>query len=560
MNFRNTTEQRMAATFAHHILRALFNEKDGMERLKNVFLSSLLTPKDIIAQARKMQLRSGNVSTAIYEDIQYALYVEMRDNKSSRVFDAIYESAQELMRKYSMLNGYKAFAHRISCGEDTPHGYGEDANYSMAYFFLLYEEVSIGAMLQRSMKRQYDFLVQTRPAEAVDKDMDLLGDYILDDGTPLKNSKAYQRYVADIKQKLAEYLQQRYSIDNISIESLPLIIGKQIHCGLHWDEKTANTILDEISPLDEATMSGITWIGVHNYQFSHDMLVSMMGDVSLPTCKSLNYHPDVNYLLDLVIQTYLRPYVCNGKAGLSRIVLRKEITPYVTENIAAFYNNLVNLYYIDCVYKAMEQYRDEYYYNFSWFYDIEKQDSITASPVLVEVQQVEQTDDDNAYVELNAQYERERKRVAQICQKHAHELAEKDRAIAAQITEIEKLQNQLQIQQEFISLASAEEDPDVTEVLDISHLYGKRFLFVGKLHESNAKLKQSFPTSIFMETDTANIKALKVDGVVFLIRNMGHSMYYKVMQSNQFAELPKIYCNSRNINNIYQSMLNSMLK
>ena len=97
-------------------------------------------------------------------------------------------------------------------------------------------------------------------------------------------------------------------------------------------------------------------------------------------------------------------------------------------------------------------------------------------------------------------------------------------------------------------------------MLDISHLYGKRFLFVGKLHESNAKLKQSFPTSIFMETDTANIKALKVDGVVFLIRNMGHSMYYKVMQSNQFAELPKIYCNSRNINNIYQSMLNSMLK
>ena len=73
-------------------------------------------------------------------------------------------------------------------------------------------------------------------------------------------------------------------------------------------------------------------------------------------------------------------------------------------------------------------------------------------------------------------------------------------------------------------------------------------------------LKTRYTTSIFMETDTANIKALKVDGVVFLIRNMGHSMYYKVMQSNQFAELPKIYCNSRNINNIYQSMLNSMLK
>jgi hypothetical protein len=206
----------------------------------------------------------------------------------------------------------------------------------------------------------------------------------------------------------------------------------------------------------------------------------------------------------------------------------------------------------------MEQYRDEYYYNFSWFYDIEKQDSITASPVLVEVQQVEQTDDDNAYVELNAQYERERKRVAQICQKHAHELAEKDRVITERIGEIEKLQKQIQIQQEYLNLVNAAEEPDVTEVLDISRLYGKRFLFVGKLHESNAKLKQTFPTSIFMETDTANIKNLKVDGIVFLIRNMGHSMYYKVMQNNQFAELPKIYCNSRNINNIYQSMLNGV--
>ena len=174
------------------------------------------------------------------------------------------------------------------------------------------------------------------------------------------------------------------------------------------------------------------------------------------------------------------------------------------------------------------------------------------------MQQVEQTDDDNAYVELNAQYERERKRVAQICQKHAHELAEKDRVITERIGEIEKLQKQIQIQQEYLNLVNAAEEPDVTEVLDISRLYGKRFLFVGKLHESNAKLKQTFPTSTFMETDTANIKSLKVDGVVFLIRNMGHSMYYKVTQNNQFAELPKIYCNSRNINNIYQSMLNGV--
>ena len=212
------------------------------------------------------------------------------------------------------------------------------------------------------------------------------------------------------------------------------------------------------------------------------------------------------------------------------------------------------MYYVDCLYKVVEQYRDKYYYNFPWFYDIEKRDALIETPVET-TPQLEPNKEDDRYTELNAQYERERKRIRDVCKKHAHELAEKDKALAEQLCEIEKLQNQLQIQQEFINLANAVEEPDVKETLDISRLYGKRFLFVGKLYESNSKLKQDFPTSTFMETETANIKFLKVDGVVFLIRNMGHSMYYKVMQNNQFAELPKIYCNSRNINNIYQAML-----
>ena len=240
---------------------------------------------------------------------------------------------------------------------------------------------------------------------------------------------------------------------------------------------------------------------------------------------------------------------------MDRRSFRTKLSVFLTDNIETLYNNLVHLYYIDCIFKVLEKNRDEYYYNFAWFYDIEKEDA----PVIENTEVVALTEvifkKDASYERLNAQYERERKRVNEVCKKHAHELAEKDRAIAEQTSEIEKLQKQIQIQQEYLNLVNAAEEPDVTETLDISSLYGKRFLFVGKLHESNAKLKQTFPTSTFMETDTANIKSLKVDGVVFLIRNMGHSMYYKVMQSNQFAELPKIYCNSRNINNIFQAML-----
>lgn len=299
----------------------------------------------------------------------------------------------------------------------------------------------------------------------------------------------------------------------------------------------------------------LTWIGVDNYHFSHDLLLAVMGDITLGTYgKYINYHPNVDKLIDLAFESYLRPYVGNKHGALTRATLRKEIAPRIINNIEAFYEKIVTMYYVDCIFKVTEQYRDEYYYNFPWFYDIEKQDAPIEAPGETE-QPKEQNKADDGYAELNAQYERERKRVNEVCKKHAHELAEKDRAIAEQTSEIEKLQKQIQIQQEYLNLVNAAEEPDVTETLDISSLYGKRFLFVGKLHESNAKLKQTFPTSTFMETDTTNIKSLKVDGVVFLIRNMGHSMYYKVMQSNQFAELPKIYCNSRNINNIFQAML-----
>lgn len=558
MEYKDAAEQKMVATFAHHIICALTNAPNGMDFLKKVFLSSVLTPKDVLVQARRTQLRSGHVKAAIYEDIQYALYVEMRDNSNSRVVDSVYESAMQVFSKNrQMQKSYKQYVKNLQKGMDSVFGYGEDASYSMLYFCFLYERIPLGAMAQRSMKQQYTYLLQTRPIDRTDLKMDFLEGCAY--GTmPVRESKVYQESKQEVRQTLAEYLKQRYSSEEVTAENMPDFIAKNIHFGIHWDSKKMTQYLDELGYIEEGLFSMLTWIGVDNYHFSHDLLLAVMGDITLGTYgKYINYHPNVDKLIDLAFESYLRPYVGNKHGALTRATLRKEIAPRIIDNIEAFYDRIVTMYYVDCLYKVTEQYRDEYYYNFPWFYDIEKQDTLIEAPVTTE-QPNEQRKADDGYAELNAQYERERKRVNEVCKKHAHELAERDRAIAEQTGEIEKLQKQIQIQQEYLNLVNTAEEPDVTETLDISGLYGKRFLFVGKLHESNAKLKQTFPTSTFMETDTANIKSLKVDGVVFLIRNMGHSMYYKVMQSNQFAELPKIYCNSRNINNIYQAMLLGM--
>lgn len=555
MEYKDAAEQKIVATFAHHIICALTNAPNGIDFLKKVFLSSVLTPKDVLAQARRTQLRSGHVNAAIYEDIQFALYVEMRDNKNSRIVDTVYECVMKCFSdNRQMLKKYKQTIKNLQKGMDGQFAMGEDAAFSMMYFCFLYEGIPLGKMANASMMRQYNYLIQTRPIDKDDLDMDFLAGCTY--GTmPVRESKVYQECSQEVKQALTEHLKQRYSSEEVTVENMTTFIARNIHFGVHWDSKKMTQYLDELGYMDEVLFSMLSWIGVDNYHFSHDLLLAVMGDITLGVYgKYINYHPNVDKLIDLAFESYLRPYVGNKHGALTRATLRKEIAPRIIDNIEAFYDRIVTMYYVDCLYKVTEQYRDEYYYNFPWFYDIEKQDTLIEAPVTTE-QPNEQRKADDGYAELNARYERERKRVNEVCKKHAHELAKKDRAIAEQMSEIEKLQKQIQIQQEYLNLVNAAEEPDVIETLDISSLYGKRFLFVGKLHESNAKLKQTFPTSTFMETDTANIKSIKVDGVVFLIRNMGHSMYYKVMQSNQFAELPKIYCNSRNINNIHQAML-----
>lgn len=555
MHYKDAAEQKMVATFANHIISALVNQPGGIETLKEVFIASLLTPQDVLAQAHRMQLRSGDVQSAIYEDIIYALYVEIRDNKASRVVEAVYDCAVKFCsnnKKYQ--REYNILVKKIKDGMDDFLEVGENAFTSHLYFSLLHDGISMGPKLHRSMIAQYQFLLKTRPIDAFDSNYSFLCEFTFD-STPIEDSKVYQESKKIVIQSLVEYLKQRYSSSNISEENVTDFIAKHIHFGIHNGTKPATSILDEIGCQDESVFSALSWLGVEKYHFSQDILLAVMGDATISSYgKCINYHPDIMLIIELAYQSYLRPYTTGKHETLTRAILRKEILPRITSNIEAFYERIVTMYYVDCIYKVVEQYRDKYYYNFPWFYDIEKQDAKINTPV-EPTPQLEPNKEDDRYSELNAQYERERKRIRDVCKKHAHELAEKDKALAEQLCEIEKLQNQLQIQQEFINLANAVEEPDVKETLDISRLYGKRFLFVGKLYESNAKLKQDFPASTFMETETANIKSLKVDGVVFLIRNMGHSMYYKVMQNNQFAELPKIYCNSRNINNIYQAML-----
>ena len=555
---RKTKEEReLLATLGYRILMVWLSFENDYDKLRKVFMKSALTPQDVVFETRyKRRCLTGDMNQAIYEYIQYALYREMKNNRESKVIDTIYEIAKEY---YPTLSGVPDYSRVVRYVTSKNAGVVRYNNFvdEFVYFFLIYERIQVNPLQLKVIQAHVRNIIEI---QMFDKDVPkgtILTFFTFENGESIEKSEEYQKLYKKVNFLLIDYLKKRYNTNCIDENNWADFVGNKIHMGLHG--KTPNEItVDSLDCLDRAIFQGINTLACEDYHFSYDALTNVMGDMSIGRMKGLNYYPNVSDLYITAFQALVEAFCLEhpGKCTYQKNFFEK-LFPFMSKNIEGLYNNLVYLYYIDCIYKVLENNRDEYYYNFPWFYDIEKQDTPETTPVS-SLPQKETTNIRDGHAELNAQYERERKRVIEISRRHSHELAEKDRVIDARDGEIATLKQQLQLQQEFMALFNTEEETEIADTVDINSLYGKRFLFVGKVYESYSALKKNFPNSIFMESETANLKSLKVDGVVLLIRNMSHSMYYKVMQSNQFTELPLIYCNSRNINNVYQAMLRGM--
>lgn len=568
MTYKDKYDQRMLAIFGLNAMQGLALLPDGIERLKRVFLASTIGPQDVIAVAKKKRLVSGLVDRAIYEDILFALYYEVLREPGSKVIDAMYEEIQAYIKEASHFLTYQKFVRCVK--NDKEFDFGVTGTIKSSFCFsLIYD----GVLLSKIAFHEFsDYMFELERGKCLEMTKHESSDNLLDgdcfeDEQCVVGSKVYQQYMDSLTQELVVYLSQRYK-ETVIRENLADFICEKIHFGLFNGADAEDVKVDTVEWFDGAVITGISWLGVSKYSFSMDMLPTLMGDATVGSARCKDYHPDINHIIEVAMHSFIAAYFRqNEETPISRGVIRKEILPYVTENIAALYNNIVNLYYIDCVYKVVEHYRDEYYYAFPWFYDAEKAEvAQPEAPVILSDMKGEKEAPitepavDNSYLELNARYEHERKRSLEVGRKFAHEIAERDKALADSADEMERLKNKIQSQQEYIELLTAAEEVDVEEESDISSLYGKRFLFVGKVTESYPDLKRTFPNSIFMESETLNLKNIQVDAVVFLVRHMGHPAYHKVMQDAALTSVKKIYCNNRNINNVYRSMLNGMGK
>ena len=121
-------------------------------------------------------------------------------------------------------------------------------------------------------------------------------------------------------------------------------------------------------------------------------------------------------------------------------------------------------------------------------------------------------------------------------------------------SQIDSLKDQIASQNEYIELLLANEEPESRITIDIEKLKHKRYLFVGHIKEALPQLYAQFPNSLFMENETFDLKNIKVDGIVMLIKYMSHSMFYKVNATSALAGIPVVRCNTKNIDTVYSKM------
>ena len=556
MNKENTIRNEMLAEFGCEIMHSWLSagKETELEMLRRVFLKSTITPRDVVAEARKVHLLHDSIGTAIYNHIVYAMYHEMRNNPQSEIVDAIYECERNDIALHKKLREYIKYLRDMQKGDY--YDYEDQMTNVRNFFFLLYEEVDIPAPISECMWNLTRKLKNDHCMGSTKEKFESTREFA--DGQVIETSKVYAELLDAVTCRMVEYTRAIYHTDSISSDNWTSFLGEQLHQGCFLNEQQI-PCYKLIDSRNSATLLGISTLGAASYGFSINNIPAIMGYVPSFGIQVSNHHPDVDNLFKIVLQSTIFSFF-EGRTDIpeTRRVYRHELKDYLLENINMLYDNLVNLYYVDCMYKQMEMLRDEYYYSFQWFYDVEKTHAAISQPMAQVPKQTKTAPSTDNAALLNAQYERERQRVVEMGDTFAHELAEKDRLLKKQRVELDELRRRMELQEEFFERLAADDIFVTSAAGDISQLYGRRFLFVGNVSDFYPELRRTFPNSVFMETENTNIKSVAVDAVVLLIKAMSHKMYYKVKNTGALSLVPQIYCNSKNINLVYDAMVAGM--
>ena len=274
--------------------------------------------------------------------------------------------------------------------------------------------------------------------------------------------------------------------------------------------------------------------------------------------KKYNYKPDINELFeDYCISYVYSSMYKNGIKGesFSKTYLARDVFPESMESVV---ESILDMYFMDIFYQMFEISQEQIYANFSW-------ESYTAKShhdVLIE--RINKLENENELLQSsNTALE---KRVVN----YETDLGSNNKIVSFDsLKEIKRLnseveslrekllsqKDQLSLMEELLVQKEIEVDDTSEELqIDMELLQSKKYLFAGRSQEAFPQLKKLFPNSVFMTETTKDLTGIQVDAVVYLIKYISHSMYYKVKNSVVSENRPCINYNGKNMNKLLEIM------
>lgn len=272
------------------------------------------------------------------------------------------------------------------------------------------------------------------------------------------------------------------------------------------------------------------------------------------------YVVDVDKIIDdyyfMKVHVEYSTRLTNGNDFTELTLARECVSPNIQNDIT----EILYMIFMDCMQKINDIFVEQYYQNFSW-------EKIDGKEVEIKYKKiVEEYKNKNARLKDKIQRQEEsrlevneivRNKVASITRKQLRNVESLNKTIENQQKEIEKLKKLLASKEEFINeLQNVTEELDEDVNLDI--IKDKRFLVVGHVSERMPELKKLLSASIFMETENFELKGIQVEGIIFIISFMSHSMFYKVKASSIYDKVMNIKCNGKKAETVLMEIANAV--
>ena len=558
------SQDTIRSAWKYEILAVLVDDIKNSKfyEIQKLYDTVHITSSMLLEQLRRSSGALTGINEMVFCDIAYILVQEISENRELQdVFQTLYDARHpKSVQLYNELrkalpSGQSAVRDALSEAMNYVFSTGNKAEpklalsrplfrYFMYYVYSDREIMDLGIITDeiifQDAKGWEDRYAGQNMVELNDNRMTFS-----DTDEPVFSSKMYEKLIRRTRDGIANYL-------HIKDNEIAEYIYREMD--LHLRPEDASYAVNPGIP-GICNMSSMHIM--QSKQGSAAWFQTITGDKRIRR-GALGYKPDVDELIRFYcrarIETDYQKKVNSKEEFLKTTLLRD----CMSNNPAEDYQAICYLYNYDIMFRMFLFMRTKYYEDFSWEKLTGKSESIRHAEVLTELRNIINLKDNTIEslqnrISLLSEASRKQDNVISISGKQIQESLTKE--LEMKNEEIAQLKEKIKAQEEFLRLLEEQStEPETEEEIDITSLYGKKYLFVGYVDDTIGKLKKEFPDSLYMNNDNYSLVNVQADAIVMLIKHMSHSMWYKIRSRKSLRDVPVVYCNGWSVESILNEM------